>query len=150
MPEGVVMTIIGDGPLRKILENSAKGGALNGKMQFLGWVPHTDVVAYMHAADVYIMPSDEEGFPHTLLEAMALGTPFVATAVGGVSEIVPPSVKSLLVPRGDMALFVKRLAEVLALPAGVRSREASETPTWVGRYDTHVVLEQFVKMVTRL
>ncbi len=147
LPADVALVIAGDGPLRGSLEGRAKREEWGTKTKFLGWVPHDHILSYMGVAEVFIMPSDEEGFPHVLLEAMALGVPFVATDVGGVSEIVPPSIKKTLIPKGDMRAFSARLAALLSLSDSEREVLILEMAEWVGRYDSRVVAKRFIEII---
>ena len=140
LPDGVVLTAVGDGPVRVRLE---------GKKNIIvaGWQPHAQVLSHMASSAVFIMPSDEEGFPHVLLEAMALGIPFVATNVGGVAEIVPRSFVSQLISKGDMAAFSSRLSQVLSLSPSEKAGMVREMREWVRQYDSHTVAKIFSTMI---
>ncbi len=70
-----------------------------------------DVVPFLHAMDVFVLPSRTEGLPITILEAMAAGKPVVATTAGGIPEVVRDGETGLLVPPGDPG----RLAEAVML-----------------------------------
>ncbi len=91
--------IVGDGPLSAELKAMAVDLRVDGACHFAGH--RTDVHDVMAAMDVFVLPSLSEGIPMALLEAMALGTPVVATAVGGVPEVVSDRVNGLLVHSGD-------------------------------------------------
>ena len=69
-------------------------------MRFLGPQPRETVLELFAAADAVLLPSSWENFPHAVVEGLAVGTPVIATAVGGVTEIVTDGVNGLLVPRG--------------------------------------------------
>jgi glycosyltransferase involved in cell wall biosynthesis len=94
--------LVGDGPLRPELERLA------GKLGFgdaLRWAGlQEDVRPWLAAMDVYVQSSDYEGLPVGLLEAMATGLPVVATAVGGVPEVVTEATGRLVPPRRPAAL----------------------------------------------
>ena len=77
-------------------------------------MPNRDVARLYAAADVFLMPSEEEGFPRVLLEAMVHRLPFVATDVGGVRDVVPASCAASVVADGDMAAFIDRAAASFA------------------------------------
>jgi L-malate glycosyltransferase len=91
--------IVGDGPLSAELRAMATELRIDGACIFAGH--RTDVHDLLPAMDVFVLPSLSEGIPMALLEAMALGTPVVATAVGGVPEVVKHRVNGLLVHSGD-------------------------------------------------
>jgi glycosyltransferase involved in cell wall biosynthesis len=93
--------IAGDGELRgAVLERIAALG-LDGKVRLLGW--REDVVDLLHAADLFLLTSLFEGLPRAVLQAMAAGTPVVATAVDGTPEVVQHERTGLLVAPGDPA-----------------------------------------------
>ena len=80
------LIVAGDGPLRVELEREMNKLSVRDNVHFLGSVPRAKVHDLYQATDIFIMPSEEEGSPHSLIEAMAYGIPFVAFDVGGVRE----------------------------------------------------------------
>ena len=95
--------IVGDGPLRHELLASAAHLRVEGACLLLG--PRTDIYDLIAAMDIFVLASLDEGIPMVILEAMALGTPVVATAVGGVPEVIRHRETGLLVaPRDERAL----------------------------------------------
>lgn len=88
--------LVGDGPLRPAVEKAVVEVRLEGKVSFLGI--RDDVPKLLAASDVLVLSSDYEGVPLTVLEAMAAGKPVIATAVGGVPELVEDEVTGILVP----------------------------------------------------
>ena len=70
-------------------------------MRFFGWVPPEQLAEWMSAADVFCMASRREGCPNVVIEALACGTPVVATDVGMVSKLVPSDRYGFVVPAGD-------------------------------------------------
>jgi glycosyltransferase involved in cell wall biosynthesis len=97
----VQLVIAGDGPDRGRLEQQARELGLAGRVRFLGAQPRERVVELFRAADATILSSSWENFPHTVLEALAVGTPVLAMEAGGVGEVVQDEVNGLLVPAGD-------------------------------------------------
>jgi glycosyltransferase involved in cell wall biosynthesis len=99
--DGVQLLIAGEGPDRAPLEARARELGIGERVSFLGAQPRERIVELFHAADATILSSSWENFPHTVVEALAVGTPVLAMETGGVSEIVHDGVNGLLVPAGD-------------------------------------------------
>jgi glycosyltransferase involved in cell wall biosynthesis len=104
-----------DGDLERV-RNEARAAGAERNMRFLG--RRDDARLYLQAADVVVNPSDYEGLPVALLEALALGRPVVATDVGGVSQIVRHEDTGLLVPSGDPAALASALERALTTDGG--------------------------------
>ncbi len=75
--------------------------------------------------DVFVQASDSEGSPYSLLEAMATGTPVIATAVGGMPELVRDGVDGLLIEPGDARALASAIEETLGSPEAAARRAAS-------------------------
>jgi glycosyltransferase involved in cell wall biosynthesis len=86
---------------------------LEDRVTFFGHVPYQDVPLYYAMADVYALPSAYEGFPFTILEAMAAGTPVVASSIPGIIDQVIPEENGLLHPVGDIDVLSKQLFRVI-------------------------------------
>lgn len=82
------LLVAGDGPERGRLEAQASRLGVADRVRFLGAVPHADLCAVYNAADVLVLASSREGWANVLLEAMACGTPVIATDVNGTREVV--------------------------------------------------------------
>jgi len=102
--------IAGDGLLREPLIATATELAIEG-CRFLGH--RTDIVRLHHAFDLFVQSSDSEGTPNSVLEAMALETPVVATDAGGTSDIMTHDVHGLLTPCGDSAALARAIERTL-------------------------------------
>ena len=98
------------------------------QIRFVPYQNDTRVVAsYYQAADVYMHAARVDTFPYTVLEAMACGTPVVATATGGIPEQIEDGVTGFLVPPGDSEAMAQRVRAVLEnsqLRRGVGQRAA--------------------------
>lgn len=105
------LVIVGDGPERQPLEAAAATLGLNDRVIFTGQVSNVSV--YFVAADVLVNPSHSEGSPYVLLEAMAAGLPIVATAVGGVPEMLENNETALLVPASDPQAMADAIVRLL-------------------------------------
>lgn len=96
----VVLDLVGEGPLRSGIEARARELGLDGAVTFEGERPKAEVAELMRHADLFVLPSTFENLPCVLIESLASGLPFVATAVGGVPELVDGP-GGVLVPPGD-------------------------------------------------
>lgn len=89
LPGDVIFRFIGDGPLREELEKELTDEIAAGKVEFTGWVDHDNVPKELSQLRLLVLPSEPtEGLPTVILEAMACGTPVLATPVSGVPDVV--------------------------------------------------------------
>jgi rhamnosyl/mannosyltransferase len=107
----VHLTVAGDGEDRVELEKLADKVA-KGKVSFVGFVEHSDLKKYYKRADIFVMPSDKEGMPIALLEAMASGLPIVASNVLGIRELVKDVGVLVDNPSGEM--FANAIGEIFS------------------------------------
>jgi glycosyltransferase involved in cell wall biosynthesis len=107
----VRLIIVGDGPERAPLISHCARLDLSGIVRFVGY--RRDVAPYYAIADVFVLPSFSEGSPNVLLEAMDGGVPIVATAVGGIPEMIHDREQGLLVPAGDAPAIARAIAALL-------------------------------------
>jgi glycosyltransferase involved in cell wall biosynthesis len=96
------MTIIGDGPLRPVLEQHVRKLGLENKVALPGWLSNSEVRSQILSARAVVLASFAEGLPVVLMEALALGRPVIATYVAGVPELVTDGVCGWLVPTGSV------------------------------------------------
>ncbi len=107
------LVVIGDGPERPELSRAIDECGLGDRVSLKGALPHAETIQWLRAADAVVLPSAWENFPHAAVEALAAGTPVIATAVGGVPEIIETNVNGLLVPSGDAGAFGAAMASVV-------------------------------------
>ena len=119
----VRLAIVGDGSLRQALEERAHSLFPDGVCVFLGHQP--DVIAAHHAFDLFVHPSDHEGTPNAVLEAMALETPTVATDAGGTSELMHGGIHGLIVPCQDRAALTEGMITALIDRPAAAARAAA-------------------------
>lgn len=113
------LTLIGDGEpnRRSLLVNLADRLGVAEYVEFTGALPHEDALRRIARADLFVLPSRAEGMPMALLEAMAAGTPAVATRVGAVPEIARDGDDALLVDAEEPAALAKAMRTLLETPA---------------------------------
>ena len=78
----------GDGPLKESIKASLQEGGVAARVDLPGWISHNDLPEYLNQLRLLVLPSYTEGLPNTMLEAMACGTPVLATAVGAVPDVI--------------------------------------------------------------
>jgi len=126
---GVSLWLVGDGPLRASLEVLARDLGVAARVRFLGALPNESLPQYLAAADCFVLPSRLESWGTVMLEALACGTPVVATGTAGGQEV-----RSYF--PGDVSLCEKENPESLAaavLAALVSPRRTSDATTEVLR-----------------
>ena len=111
-PGSARLRIAGDGPDRAAVAAEVERLGLGGTVELLG--TRDDVPALLADADVFVLASDSEGLPMSVLEAMAAGLPVVASAVGGVPELVLDGETGILVGPRDTAALAGALARLVA------------------------------------
>ncbi|BAZ08396.1 group 1 glycosyl transferase [Calothrix sp. NIES-4071] len=109
----ILLTVVGDGPDRKQLEQTTNQLGLNQNVNFVGYKSQVQVREYFQQTDVFVMSSFAEGIPVVLMEAMAAGLPVVATQIAGISELVEDCVNGYLVPPGDIISLAARVDKLL-------------------------------------
>lgn len=97
-PNGLIL-VAGEGPLKEQILQRLKLMNLENRVLLLGF--YDNMPGFLTSLDVFVLPSRTEGLGIILLEALACGTPIIATQVGGVPEIISPGINGLLVPPQD-------------------------------------------------
>ena len=114
-----VLLLAGEGVLRPELEAQAQNLGIAEKVQFLGF--RRDIAALLSIADLFVFPSQQEGLPSAIQEALAMATPVVATNVRGCADLVDEAC-GYLVELGDTKSMALRVLEHLEKPASVRAK----------------------------
>jgi glycosyltransferase involved in cell wall biosynthesis len=114
--DNVGVVIVGEGPERRRLEALAKELEIGNRVHFRDVIPQDRLAILYSAADVLALGSMREGWPNVLLEAMACGTPVVATNVGGVREIVTTDEVGRVVAQRDYESLARAIEQLLATP----------------------------------
>ncbi|MBN1285770.1 MAG: glycosyltransferase family 4 protein [Anaerolineae bacterium] len=111
------IALAGDGECRPALEAQARALGIVERVHFLGWRDTRALPAVYGDLDVLVMSSHNEGMPVSIIEAMAAGVPVVATAVGGVPDLVTDGQTGALVPPDDAGALAGAVTRVLTEPA---------------------------------
>jgi glycogen(starch) synthase len=107
------LVIVGDGPLRRRVQSAVQRSAAGRSTLVRGFVAHDDMPSVLASLDLLVLPSIYEEMGSVLVEAMASGLPVVASAVGGIPDVVEDGVTGLLVPPGDVGALTKAIEELL-------------------------------------
>jgi glycosyltransferase involved in cell wall biosynthesis len=129
------LVLAGDGDLRAEFEARIADRALGGRAFLPGVLHQDDVAASLAASDVVVVPSvrdpsgNVDGLPNVVMEALASGTPLIATPAGGIGSVVRDGRTGLLVPEADPAALAAALERLLDDPAEAAAL-ASAARTW--------------------
>lgn len=137
---GVRATVVGTGPLRGDLERLAHELALESHVHFAGFQP--DVAAWLRRARIVMLPSDTEGLPLSLVEAMLSGAVPVASRVGELADLVEDEVNGYLVAERTPEAFAAPILALLAEPGRLR-RFSSAAREAALRYDMTAVSQRW-------
>jgi len=152
LPFPIQWTIIGDGPVRPELETSIKATTLSDTLsvQLLRDIPHDTVMQFYRntPVDLFVLTSSSEGVPVSIMEALSFGIPVMATAVGGVPELVSDEVGCLLPinpPANEVAL---RLLDYMELPPSKRNAKRSAARNvWETGWNGDVNFKKFCSLL---
>jgi len=138
------LLVVGHGELRRDLERQIDALGLWEKAHVLGM--RSDVPELLNAADVFVLSSDWEGNPLSVMEAMAAGTPVVSTAVGGVPELIEEGESGLLVPPGDARALGGAMQYMLKNPEVRTSMGRASARRAVEHFDLRVMTEAYEEL----
>lgn len=139
------LIILGDGPLRKQIENSIPSEMMN-KVDFLGF--QNNPYYYMRHASVFVLTSDYEGFPNVVIEALACGVPVIATnCKTGPREIIENSVDGWVVTKGDYNAVAEGLESVLMKPAAEWNQLSLNAKRKARFYSSDVIAQQYLQVI---
>jgi glycosyltransferase involved in cell wall biosynthesis len=142
------LLFVGDGPLRRPLQERAQALGIAARVLFAG--VRRDARELLEAVDVLVLPSGWEGSPMSVLEAMAAGKAVVATAVGGVPELIEDGRTGLLVPAGDIAHLGAAL-ERLCIDSQSRARLGQAAQIHVReRFDEDSMARAYIHLYQQL
>lgn len=142
------LTFVGDGPVRRDLEASAR--VLRVPVSFRPFVDHRDMPALFADADAFVLPSRTEGHPKVLLEAMSCGVPCVASDVDGNRAILGDAEAGLLFDPGDPAALADRLEHIFAQEEFARRLGERARARVVERYDLGVLVAREIDLLGRV
>jgi glycosyltransferase involved in cell wall biosynthesis len=140
--------IAGDGEDRQMLERAARDLGIGDHCSFLGW--RADMPVVYAAMDVLVLSSINEGTPVSLIEGMATGRPVVATAVGGVPDVVHHRDDGLLVPPRDPDALASEIGTLLCDRALAASLGRRAQPSVLLRFDVSRLVTDIESLYSEL
>lgn len=117
------LRLAGDGPTRNELEDLTDKLGLSDQVRFLGFLGEDDIIRELEASDLFVLPSFIEGLPVSVMEAMAIGVPVIATNIAGTSELVEDGKTGLLIRPADSQGLANAVMRMIA-DHGLRLRMA--------------------------
>lgn len=125
LPTDVAALIIGGGPMLDTIKQSIGQLGLEARVKLTGALSHGEALRAMAVCDVITLPSEIEGLPYVVLEAMSLGKPVVASGVGGIPEQIVDGITGLVVPPRDTTALTQALAQLAHQPDLARAMGAA-------------------------
>jgi glycosyltransferase involved in cell wall biosynthesis len=141
------LLMVGDGPERSKLEKLSSELDLGEMVQFIGF--RKNVRSFFAIADAFILPSHSEGSPNVLLEALDAGVAIVATAVGGVPEIVKDQISALLVPSRDVSGLSEAIVQIVNQPV-LRSLLSTSGQAVIQRHSPQQYFASWARILSEL
>jgi glycosyltransferase involved in cell wall biosynthesis len=137
--------IVGDGPRRPALEQRARKLGIKSKVTFLG--NRADVPRLLAAFDVFVLTSQIEANPISILEAMSAGKAVVATDVGSIREVVAQGTTGFLVPPGDVEQMAERVLQLIRNPRLARTLGTAGRSTVVDHWSIDAMTERYEGLI---
>lgn len=127
-----IFRIVGDGPLRKNLENYIIKKKLTENVKLLGRISREELISHYQSCSMFILPSHYEGMATVLLEAMSCGSPVISTRIGGSVELIKNNINGLLIPKKDPSAISTCIINLLSDKAfaenmGIEARNTIES-----------------------
>lgn len=142
--------VLGGEGQRATVQERARALGIEHRVQLVGWIEGEPKEQLLSSSSIFVLPSYIEGLPVCVLEAMAHGVPVVATAVGGVPDVVSDEVEGLIVPPGDVQALARALRRLLDNPQLGRAMGERGHARAAREYEAPVVCEQLERAYGRL
>ncbi len=144
------LMIVGDGPERANLEKLSRDEGIGGEVIFTGFKEGRNLVEALQANDIFLTASRSENMPLSLLEAMAVGLPFVVVKEKGLAEIVGQGVNGFFAKTGDPGDMAAKIMELLSQPELLRKLGAASRSRALADYSKESVMSRFEKAYNKV
>ncbi len=142
------LCIAGDGPEKEQWQRYSEENGLAGHVHFLGWVEH--ITEILSGIDILILTSRNEGTPIAVIEAMASRVPVVATAVGGVPDLIQHEHTGFTVPSEDVEAMVRYITRVAKESDSLDNLKAAAAEEIYAKYEYHHLVREIDQLYSRL
>jgi glycosyltransferase involved in cell wall biosynthesis len=131
-------------PVKDALDRIINETGLRGKVHFPG--PIENIQDYLRAADIFAMPSEREGLPNAMIEAMACGLPIIGSEIGGIVDLIEHEENGLLVPVGDPVTLAAGIRRYIENPDFARQMGEQARQTAQDRHSWDRILAQYLEL----
>lgn len=143
-----LLVLVGDGPERDALLERSVALGISASVRFTGRVAAEEVIAWLRRSDIFALVSEFEGFPCSLIEAMAAGLPSVVSDIPGNTQLITSGVQGLTVPQGNPMATAEALFELLVDPCLRQRMGNASRQHVVDRYSVDHVVVQYEKLIS--
>ena len=144
----VKVVIVGQGPLEAELKQQIKDSGLQDHVQLLGF--RKDIPALLAMADVFALPSIDEGMPMSLLEAAAVAKPIISTLVGDIGKLIKHRETGLVIPVGNPPQLADAISELHTNPALANTLATNALKAMVAGYSSRAMSQQYTLIYREL
>jgi glycosyltransferase involved in cell wall biosynthesis len=142
--KAVTFLMVGGGPEQKSIANILADRPYASSVLLIQTVPNAVIDQYYKCADLFIQPTNAEGFPRVMLEAMACGLPLITTDAGGIPDLLGPKQKKYMLPKEDRKAFAQALKELSSDEAALLNC-SEENRKEAQKYSTDSIASMYVK-----
>ncbi|MBI2793542.1 MAG: N-acetyl-alpha-D-glucosaminyl L-malate synthase BshA [Ignavibacteria bacterium] len=142
------LVLVGDGPDRSETERLVREMGLNDYVIFLG--KQTALPEILSVADLFLLPSQQESFGLSALEALSASVPVIATNVGGVGEVVEHGASGFLAELGDINRMARYCVDLLSSPKKMASFQAAARKRAVEKFDISLIVPMYEELYKRI
>lgn len=145
------LIIAGDGPMKKDMELLAQNLGIAGNVEFLGWVTKDQIVKASKRSSILVLPTLRiEGFPMSIIEAMAEGLVVVASDIGGSKDAIINGSTGYLVKPGDKAVLLQVLTELVTNTAKLQQMMIASRKHFETNFTSEIMVQKYLKVINEL
>ncbi len=147
LPDNISLIVIGKGEQGPMLKKLASKLGVEGRVQFLGFIPYDEIPKYFSACDIFVRPSRSEGFGNSFIEAMAAGLPVIATSVGGITDFLKDGETGVFCEPENPQSVAEAVKRLIADPELVKKVRENGLKMVTERYDWDLIASQIKSKV---